>query len=204
MGNTWGAYAQLLPQLELTQVYNAFNFNLSPDIDLANTTGSAIFIASFLCPSDPSPPGYAQVNYGMHNYLLNVGNQYPVLPNPIAPLVGQPNGMFYENSAVRIAAVTDGLSNSVAISESIRSVPGNSFAMDPLGGFVITGNNKTNGPPISSDADYQSLCVAPARLARVPGDPGQQVALWSTRAQPVQPSQGAERSPGRLPRRSPP
>ena len=114
MGNTWGAYAQLLPQLELTQVYNAFNFNLSPDIDLANTTGSAIFIASFLCPSDPSPPEYAQVNYGMHNYLLNVGNQYPVLPNPIAPLVGQPNGIFYENSAVRIAAVTDGLSNTVA------------------------------------------------------------------------------------------
>src|SRR3954452_6924618 len=161
-GNTWGAYAQLLPQLELVQVYNAFNFNLSPDIDLANTTGSAIFIATFLCPSDPSPPEYAQANYGMHNYLLNVGNQYPVVPNPIAALVGKPNCIFYETSAVRMAAVTDGLSNTVAISETIRSVPGNSFAMDPLGGFVITGNNKTNGPPISSDADYQSLCVAPA------------------------------------------
>jgi hypothetical protein len=90
----------------------------------------------------------------MHNYLLNVGNQYPVLPNPIAPLTGQPNGIFYENSAVRIAAVTDGLSNTVAVSESIRSVPGTSFAADPLGGFVITGNNKTNGRAISSDDDY--------------------------------------------------
>src|SRR3954462_11567877 len=47
-GNTWGAYSQLLPQLELTQVYNAFNFNLAPDIDLANTTGSAIFISLFI------------------------------------------------------------------------------------------------------------------------------------------------------------
>ena len=27
---------------------------------------------------------------------------------------------------------------------------------------MITGNNKTTGPPISSDADYQALCVAPA------------------------------------------
>jgi prepilin-type N-terminal cleavage/methylation domain-containing protein/prepilin-type processing-associated H-X9-DG protein len=162
MGNTWGAYSQLLPELEQTQVYNAFNFNLSPDIDLANTTGAIIFIAGFLCPSDPSPPEHAQVNYGMHNYLLNVGNQYPVVTIPIAPLVGQPNGMFYENTAVRIAAVTDGLSNTVAISETIRSVPGIGFASDPLGGFIITGNNKTTGPPISSDADYQALCVAPA------------------------------------------
>ena len=31
---------------------------------------------------------------------------------------------------------------------------------DPLGGFVITGNNTAgNGPPIFSDADYASLCL---------------------------------------------
>lgn len=162
MGNTWGAYAQLLPQLEQTQVFNAFNFNLSPDIDPANTTGSAIFIATFLCPSDPSPPQYAQPNYGMHNYLLNVGNQYPVLTNPMAPLVGRPNGIFYENFAVQIGAITDGLSNTIASSETIRSVPGIAFAANPLNGFVITGDNKITGPPISSDDDYLTMCVAPA------------------------------------------
>ncbi|MFO0892299.1 MAG: DUF1559 domain-containing protein [Isosphaeraceae bacterium] len=161
-GNTWGAYAQLLPQLELTQVYNAFNFNLSPDLDPANTTGAAIFVASFLCPSDPSRPEYAQANYGMHNYLLNVGNQYPVVTGPEAPLVGRPNGLFYENAAVRVAAATDGLLNTVAVSESIRSVPGVGFAADPLNGFVITGNNKTTGPPIGSDTEYSALCETSA------------------------------------------
>jgi prepilin-type processing-associated H-X9-DG protein len=103
----------------------------------------------------------AQANYGMHNYLLNVGNQYPVLTNPVPQLFGQPNGIFYENVAVRISAITDGLSNTVAISESVRAVPGIGFADNPLNGFVITGNNKTSGPPISSDADYLSLCVTP-------------------------------------------
>jgi len=29
MGNTWGAYAQLLPQLEQTQVFNAFNLGVT-------------------------------------------------------------------------------------------------------------------------------------------------------------------------------
>ena len=34
------------------------------------------------------------------------------------------------------------------------------FAQDPLSGFVITGNNTAgNGPPITSDADYASLCL---------------------------------------------
>jgi prepilin-type N-terminal cleavage/methylation domain-containing protein/prepilin-type processing-associated H-X9-DG protein len=163
-GNTWGAYAQMLPQLELTTVFNAFNFNLSPDLDLANTTGAAIFIASFLCPSDPSPPQYAQTNFGMHNYFLSVGNVYPVAANPLdgsgQPLAIRANGVFYENSAVRMAALTDGLSNTAAISESLRSVAGVTFAADPLNGFVITGDNKTSGPPITTDAEYQSLCVA--------------------------------------------
>ena len=163
-GNAWGAYAQMLPQLELSAVFNAFNFNLSPDGDLANTTGAAIFIASFLCPSDPSPPQHAQVNFGMHNYLLSVGNLYPVTSNPLdgsgQPIGARPNGVFHENSAVTIAAFTDGLSNTTAISESIRSVPGVGFAADPLNGFVITGNNTTSGPPITTDAEYQSLCVA--------------------------------------------
>ena len=159
MGNTWGAYSQLLPQLEQSQVYNAFNFNLSPDIDLANTTGVIIFISEFICPSDPAALDYAQPNYGMHNYLLNVGNQYSVVPNPIAASSRRTNGIFYENTAVRLAAITDGLSNTIAVSESIRSVPGITFAANTLNGFVITGNNKTNGPPITSDADYQSLCI---------------------------------------------
>jgi prepilin-type processing-associated H-X9-DG protein len=159
MGNTWGAYAQLLPQLELAQVFNAFNFKLAPDIEPANYTGAGIFISVFLCPTDPQPPQHAQANYGMHNYLLNVGNQYPVAKEPVAPLTGRPNGLFHENDAVRPAMITDGLSSTIGISETIRSLPNALFQNDPLGGFVITGDNKTNGPPIGSDADYHSLCV---------------------------------------------
>src|SRR5262249_49185005 len=146
------------PQLEQQPVFDAFNFNLSPDIDLANTTGSAIFIESFLCPSD-SPPGHAQVNYGMHNYLLNVGTFYTVVQSPDAPLLGRPNGVVYERWGVKPARITEGLSGTIGISETIRSIPGFGFAANPLNGFVITGDNKTNGPPITSDDDYLSLCV---------------------------------------------
>ncbi|AMV36461.1 DUF1559 domain-containing protein [Planctomyces sp. SH-PL62] len=164
LGNTWGAYAQLLPQLELTTVFNAFNFDLAPDTAPANTTAGAIFISTFLCPSDPSPPQYAQANYGMHNYPVCVGSRHPVTQAPLdasgRALGVRPDGMFAENSALRLEAVVDGLSNTVAVGESIRSVPGVGFDADKLNGFVITGDNRTSGPPITSDADYATLCLA--------------------------------------------
>lgn len=163
-GNAWGGYAQMLPELDQAVVFNAFNFDLSPDIDPANTTAAEIFISSFLCPSDPSPPLRAQAGYGMHNYPLNVGGQYPLTQHPVdasgRPLGVRPDGIFSENLAVPLSAITDGLSNTVAIGETIRSVPGVGFSADKLNGFAITGDNKTNGPPITSDADYESLCVA--------------------------------------------
>ncbi|MCA1684718.1 MAG: DUF1559 domain-containing protein, partial [Planctomycetia bacterium] len=49
-GNCWGAYAQLLPQMELQAVFDSFNFSLPPDTDptstasVANTTGFGTFI----------------------------------------------------------------------------------------------------------------------------------------------------------------
>ena len=155
-GNCWGAYAQLLPFLEQNPIFQAFNFNLSPDIDLANTTGSTMFISVFLCPSD-SQPQEVQANYAMHNYLLNVGTNYTVVQQPAAPLTGVPNGIFFENTGVGSAYISDGLSGTVAISETIRSDPG--LVGNLLNGFVITGNNSTSGPAIVNDADYLAQCV---------------------------------------------
>src|SRR6516164_6961000 len=48
--NVWGAYAQMLPYLNQRPIFDAFNFNLSPDIDPANFTGAGMFVAAFLCP----------------------------------------------------------------------------------------------------------------------------------------------------------
>jgi prepilin-type processing-associated H-X9-DG protein len=146
----------MLPYLDQRPIFDAFNFNLSPDIDPANFTGAGMFVAAFLCPSDTAP-AEAQLNYAMHNYLLNVGTSYSVVQRPVTPLMDIPNGFFFENSTTSPALVNDGLSSTVAITETIRSVPNVPF--DPLNGFVITGNNKTTGPPITNDTDYINMCV---------------------------------------------
>ena len=46
IGNCWGAYSQLLGQLDQQTVYNSFNFNLAPELEAslasaaANSTGA--------------------------------------------------------------------------------------------------------------------------------------------------------------------
>jgi prepilin-type N-terminal cleavage/methylation domain-containing protein/prepilin-type processing-associated H-X9-DG protein len=161
-GNCWGTYAQILPQMEMQNVFNSFNFNIAPDSDptstpsIANQTGFQTMINTLICPSD-SPPLLILVSngyYATHNYNVNAGQNYPVVANilpanqPSTPFSGLPDGPFYENSST------------VAISETIRSPAGATYASNPLGGFLITGNNSTTGPALTSDADYISLCLS--------------------------------------------
>ena len=176
-GNCWGAYAEILNQLEQSQVFNAFNFSLPPDTDptttsaAANTTGFMVNLGTLICPSDPSPTELVQIAggfYGVHNYPMCTGSNYSVVQNPTGTLAGiVPNGVLYENSAVSLAMILDGTSGTVAVSETLRSTAGSPpgsnsltfFAQNPLGGFVITGNNSTTGPAITSDTDYASMCL---------------------------------------------
>jgi prepilin-type processing-associated H-X9-DG protein len=97
--------------------------------------------------------------FATHNYNLNTGSGYSVVQNPGPGLTGTPNGPFFENSRIGPANFTDGMSNTVAITETVRSTASSTYANDPLGVFLVTGNNATSGPPLNSDADYQSLCL---------------------------------------------
>ncbi len=173
-GHCWGMYSQLLPQIEQQAVFNAMNFSLNPDPDYtttsaaANKTAALTVLNSLLCPSDVGPSLVPVGNgpYATHNYPMNVGSGYSVVQTPPGSQ-NAPNGIFFENSNVGIAGITDGSSQTVAVGETVRSVAGSPtgvnsltvFKQDPLAGFVITGTNTAgNGPPITSDSDYATLC----------------------------------------------
>jgi prepilin-type N-terminal cleavage/methylation domain-containing protein/prepilin-type processing-associated H-X9-DG protein len=164
-GNCWGTYSQLLPQLDQAALFNAMNFNLPPDTDtlaVSNATGFEAFLNTLLCPTDSTPEliTVSGVPFATHNYNLNVGSGYPAVQTPAAPLTGSPNGPFFENSRVGPADFSDGMSNTAAAAETVRSTASSTYANDPLGVFLVTGNNSTSGPPLNSDADYASLCLS--------------------------------------------
>jgi prepilin-type processing-associated H-X9-DG protein/prepilin-type N-terminal cleavage/methylation domain-containing protein len=183
-GHCWGAYSQMLPFVEQQAIFNSMNFSMNPDPDytvassVVNMTAALVTVNTFLCPGDAGPT-LVQVGGGMysvHNYLLNVGSGYSVVQNPPAGMT-PPDGILFENSAVRIAGITDGTSQTIVLSETIRSTLGAptgfsslaSFRQDPLGGFVLTGNNTAgNGPPIIDDIDYQTRCLSSSPLGFQP------------------------------------
>ncbi len=174
-GNCFSAFAFLLPQLEQSVIYNQINFNSGPDT-AANNDMSITQPPVFVCPSDAGLRSLAQGAgfAGVSNYVLSTGTTFSVSPKN--PGGQQVTGVFYENSRVRLADVTDGTSQTICISEQILSDPndpansgGNWNGVIPTTGFVLTsGNNNTNaGPEL---LNYSQDCVSGNRLQLTRGN----------------------------------
>lgn len=124
----WSSLAQLTPYLEQEAVFKKIDLNvpmIGGAVGLPETGGTAyaVFlqnrealqavIPTFLCPADPVRgiiTGSGLASKGASNYMASAGS--------IADAsVG--NGLFFQNSALRITDITDGTSNTVAFSESL-------------------------------------------------------------------------------------
>jgi prepilin-type N-terminal cleavage/methylation domain-containing protein/prepilin-type processing-associated H-X9-DG protein len=125
---SWSVIAQMNPYLEQTNIYNTMD--LTQPIYLAtppyNVTAQNQFavqqiVKLFLCPSDRQMPvsqAYGLTTIGPVNYVACFGSG---TTNGAAPF-GSPlntDGMFQGIRALRFADVTDGLSNTACMSESI-------------------------------------------------------------------------------------
>jgi len=126
-GNTirfqgWGITARILPYMEDQAKFDACNFSLANEAP-ANDTAMRVGVATYLCPSD----GQNRLIYvddgqprNNTNYAFNRGDWYVWGVSPAAP---QPGAPFRVNSAVPIAAVTDGLGNTLLASEVKTHMP---------------------------------------------------------------------------------
>ena len=135
----WSCQSQLLMFIEQGNLFNSINFNLAPSTfgmeaagsptsfmpaytQAQNNTSCVTQVATFLCPSDAPPNGAWP---GGNNYFGNQEtwacdlSEASGFQNANAP-TEMPRGIFYYNSAVSVAMVTDGLSNTAYFSEKIR------------------------------------------------------------------------------------
>jgi prepilin-type N-terminal cleavage/methylation domain-containing protein/prepilin-type processing-associated H-X9-DG protein len=116
-GYSWGA--MILPQLEVTTVYEQFNFN-EPLWDLRNVVPRERHLAQFLCPSDSvSPNGYVEMvpvteRYAMASYAACFG------PPDLDNNQEQRDGIFSRNSSTQHRDVVDGLSSTLLIGERVN------------------------------------------------------------------------------------
>jgi prepilin-type N-terminal cleavage/methylation domain-containing protein/prepilin-type processing-associated H-X9-DG protein len=155
-GRCYSAYAHLLPQLEQDNAYHRINFDLDPE-DAQNVLVMDDPIPVFLCPTDFSWVNL-QTNRAVHNYPLNTGTTFPVSPrNPGGIAI---TGVFYEDSSTRFRDIVDGTSQTICISETVRSKLNGPTTWDGVSqtnGFVLTlgNNNSTVGPELT---DYATQC----------------------------------------------
>jgi prepilin-type N-terminal cleavage/methylation domain-containing protein/prepilin-type processing-associated H-X9-DG protein len=123
----FSAHARLLPYMEQTPLYNSMNFTMSV---FQSTLGAAVnqtvtttVVNTFLCPSS-TPPTWTDVQY---NGEQAVGNNYfasygASLEFNALRVNGPPNGVFEilpmgSMPTTRLAAITDGTSNTIAFGE---------------------------------------------------------------------------------------
>jgi prepilin-type processing-associated H-X9-DG protein len=151
-------FARVLPELEGAAVYHGINFDLdplfAPGLD-ANRTSMTTSVAAFLCPSDAAAavPGYARCNY---RACIGPAPQF----SPTIAL--SRSGPFTVWRTYRPADFTDGLSETVAVSERLQ---GDWLKQQvKRGGDDLLGNigyNNTRGPD-DARAFCSTLTAPPA------------------------------------------
>lgn len=168
--------ARLLPYVEQANLQNLLDFtqpaftgpfsSLVPNPQFATAFANPLQL--MLCPSDPAPTqniGAGGSVYSGLNYMVSYGSG----TNANYDLRWPTDGIVFENSSVKIRDITDGTSNTVVMSESIRSVgadftlaagtlpkfnyqatmngsSGVSAALQPVQGLAASGGAWSNGP----------------------------------------------------------
>ncbi len=161
----FSCFVRMLPYFEQSPMYNAVNFNLV-SADPSNLTIAGVRVASLICPSDPQnetiampaqrassgvypgwswneiyplPPG--SWTQAFTSYAGNAGTFTFGFSNLMSPTVlAQYNGVIYNDSAVRIAAITDGTSNTFIFAEHCKT---HMFTLDPA--YAVSDNSWNSG-----------------------------------------------------------
>jgi len=142
----------LLPYIDQSNLYNAINFGIptafEEDLAEGNLTAARTVVQTFLCPSDPHT---GAVPYARNSYRGNLG---------ICEVCDlQERGAFMLTAAGHPQSFTDGLSNTVCLSEKvIGSGPGGPFSP-----FRDWREAYVDSPSAARSADtWIDLCSHPA------------------------------------------
>ena len=163
-GTGFSVQARILPFIEQAAILNTMNFQLSattgaPSFTFipAQTTAAATVVNAFLCPSDGQDPFYPnyylQASTAGTGYVANVGTGTGTTYDMRYPS----DGVFWNNSATRIADVTDGTTNTMFMSQC----------------FLGLGRDTTGPLPVQRERQLANLgsILKPAKTAPGGFDP---------------------------------
>jgi prepilin-type N-terminal cleavage/methylation domain-containing protein len=167
----WGWAAFILPYIEQDNVYRQVSFNQP----VQNSPAIQTMVKMFLCPSDLTPPSAFPVPDGFGKTICLAA------PTSYAACCGRDasdtrdatgDGVFYRNSRVRIADITDGTSNTILVGERAWAKQNGAWAGAIPGGVIRRGQLNPCQPDIPG-AWYPSstIAIAHAHLNNALVDP---------------------------------
>ena len=138
LSDNQSTFAAMLGYLEQQPIYNAINFPANV-YAAANMTIQRAALSVLWCPSDPKASNIDTPSGGAPDFPVSLmrvshtsyggctGTWYHHTWNPntaptLATLTAQDNGIYYINSAITIAAITDGTSNTMLYGEKLCSI----------------------------------------------------------------------------------
>jgi prepilin-type processing-associated H-X9-DG protein len=184
----WSAHSLLLPYLEQQPIYNSINFastrptggNALMHDGVTNSTAEYTKLAVFLCPSDSNR---LTSPWGPNNYMASAGSapngfyggdgNGNVSPGDNGPMsgpfifTGTDNGQHA--TAIRMASVTDGTSNTASFSERVKAQGNYASGNAPFDTTKPTASiTLFNGTPIARGTETTPQAFYTACLAKPP------------------------------------
>ena len=169
----FSAHAQLMPYFDAANLYNGIDFNTAPTFVeppvapyAQNVTAAMRRMPMFLCPSDlGSMPGNS---YGPTNYVVCTGSG----SNPTSRYIRAGDGVMYDPKLagiVKFRDLSDGLSNTVAMSEELlgdgpaAAAGSGAASSNPTLEVLNLSTSQTSGGPYTAANDTSpGTCVAGA------------------------------------------
>ncbi len=161
----WSWASMILPQLDQGPLFSAMNVWL-PVQAPANTTGAQTLLNVFVCPSDQLVLGSTfPITDGLGNTVMtgSPSSYAACTGSDLADVAvglnndGSGNGVFFRNSGIRIANITDGTSLTVLVLERAWGDTEGTWVGAPAGGVVLRG--PFNPCPGSAYATYLAPCL---------------------------------------------
>jgi len=160
----WSWASMILPQIDQAPLYAAINFSLPVQFP-ANTTAARTSMAGFLCPSDQFQGSTFAVTDGFGNTVGTVApSSYAASTGDDASdtvfgfdNVGDGRGLFFRNSSIKIAAITDGTSQTIMLEERAWGNAEGNWTGAIQGGYIQRG--PFNPCPGSANATHLAPCL---------------------------------------------
>jgi prepilin-type N-terminal cleavage/methylation domain-containing protein/prepilin-type processing-associated H-X9-DG protein len=171
LGPGWGWAAFLLDDLEQGPLMHQIRFDL--DIkDPLNATARTTIVPVFICPSEIKAGTFTVVDAG-GNPLVDVARGNYVAMNGVLGVSSDAwdnNGAFIRNTSLRIANITDGLSNTLFVGERCTNMSSTTWTGAVTGGVVPAQRYPSPADQLANAEAASALILAHGSRSHIPND----------------------------------